>query len=59
MKNQREGIAFRRKWLEKTFGRTKSFLGGTKTFGCSKSFFSDIFQNSIVPVARQLKQNPH
>ena len=39
MINQREGIAFRRRWLEKTFGPTKSFLAGTKLLGAPKVFF--------------------
>ena len=59
MINQREGIAFRRKWLKKNFSTYEKFPWRYKNFWVVQKFFSDIFQKSIVPVARQLKQNPH
>ena len=39
---------------KKTFGPTKSFLGGTKTFGCSKSFFLTSFTKTF-PVSSTIQ----
>ena len=39
---------------KKTFGPTKSFLGGTKTFGCSKSIFLTSFTKTF-PVSSTMQ----